>query len=180
MELIKINKRQREALLNIVNGYGERVGAGMSRTLREMDLIIDTDRPTSLGRYQVRWYRQDCADHWSISSNAFGQYVKRGTAPAPDGHESAGATSMRAWWYPETVTSYKRPTRAASGPPRADFDVQHAIRMYRAGTPIRQIAPVVGVHPSTVAARLEELGEKERTSASRHTRTSPLPERASA
>lgn len=163
-----LTKRQREVLADALDTGGiVKIKGGQLRTgLHQRNLIDDDGNVTDLGRYQVRWYSDDAARAWQVEPDSFGHYVRNDRAPAPDGFEHPGGTMARAWWYPETVTSYDR------GPGRGNFerielDMSTVIRQYRAGIPIRKIAASLGVSPTTVTNRLEEAGEKAVTSSSR-------------
>lgn len=169
LELLQLTEAQESALLEaldrphwIADADHRVLGA-----LRRRGLINDADRAlTTLGRYQVRWYVEDAAAAWNVQPDSFGHYVTRGRAPSPDGFEDTGGTIARAFWRPATVLDYDRgPGRGNFE--RTDLDMQTIVREFRAGVSIRNIAKKHGVSATTVTNRLEELGEKPTTSASR-------------
>lgn len=182
IEEIPLTDPQRNALAKARINGGE-LPAAASQTLSQLDrkgLIVRVGvghwRWTEAGRRCVLWFADDCAEHWGVSTGTWNRYVTRGTAPEPDYLGTPRSTTDRAWWKPETVRTYVRPGQQA-GPEsqRVQFDSAEVIRTMRGwqaehpgGPPlsINQLAIRFCVSPTTMAAFLERIGEKEPTSAS--------------
>lgn len=169
LELLDLTTKQKEVLAAALDASDRRATGDhrVLQALRRRHLISDVDHTLlDRGRYQVRWYVEEAAEHWGVQPDSFGHYVARGRAPAPDGYEPR-ATTARAWWHPTTITKFDR------GPGRGNFerieieDMSTVIRQYRAGISIRAIAKSLEISPTTLANRLEEAGEKPTTSSSR-------------
>ena len=172
LELLDVNDRQREALTvgayhpnKPVDGDGRMLAA-----LRRKGLLNSANRITELGRYQVRWYADDCAAFWSVQTSTWHQYVKRGTAPPATAKGAFGSSVNRPWWDPRVVLEFKRPTMAYRAGQRRELDMVTIVRQVRENPKIsmRALAAQHGCAPSTLIARLEEIGERPLTSASRN------------
>jgi hypothetical protein len=125
-------------------------------------------RWTTLGRYQVAWYADDCAAAWDVSTSTWNTYVRRGTAPAPDYPGTLKSTVDRAWWDPDKVRGYVRPGSTA-GPESQRVKLDHAevLRAWRSGGySIGTLAERFSVSATTMSALLERMGEKPPTTAS--------------
>lgn len=179
LELVKINDDQRAVLVAALDNDGLATGDGrMLAALRRRGLLAGTkdgvDYITDAGRRQIRWYADDCARQWGIETNTWHQYVKRGTAPQPNGRGTFGSSTDRPWWDPSTVLEFERPTSAHRRGMRtsalrdmSEVDAVTIVRAYRGGTSARALAAQHGVAPTTLIAWLEERGEKRETTATR-------------
>lgn len=175
LELLKINDEQRAVLeaaaatpRTPADGDGRMLAALKRRSLLDRNGLI-----TDLGRYQVRWYSEDCGRAWGIESGTFLQYVKRGTAPQPADRGVFGSSTVRPWWNPRDVLEFERPGSARKGVHRrelSEVDMGAIVRAFRDGASIRALATQHGVAVTTLAARLEEMGEKPETTATRAVR----------
>lgn len=171
MELFDLTTKQADTLRAALDS-ADKVVEGDHRVLaalRRRGLISDDDHTvTELGRYQVRWYADDCARHWGIETGTWHQYVKRETAPAAADKGIFGSSVVRPWWDPRTVIDFKRPTRAhREGLRERELDMVQIVRQFRAGVSIRELARANGVAVTTIASRLEGMGEKPETTATR-------------
>lgn len=176
LELIDgLNDKQRETLATALEHGGRTVGDPRTlAALRRRGLVTDADNITELGRYQVRWYAEDCARHWNIEANTWNQYVKRGTAPKAAGRGLFGSSVERAWWRPADVLAFVRPGPGNHGR-RTELDMNTIVRQYRSGEhSIRALAKAYGVSAATLSARLEEIGAKPETTATRANRDAQM------
>ena len=176
LTLVKINDDQRAVLVGALQ-FGQNVAEGDGRmlaALKRRELLDRDNRVTDLGRYQVRWYADDCAAQWGIETSTWHQYVKRGTAPEPTARGTFGSSVDRPWWDPRTVLEFERPTSAHRKGTRtsalkdmSEVDAVAIVRAFRDGTSARELARQHGVAPTTLIAWLEERGEKPETTATR-------------
>lgn len=185
LTLVKINNDQRAVLAAALDADPKGLATGDGRmlaALRRRKLIAPTrdglDYITELGRYQIRWYADDCARAWGLGqAGTWHQYVKRGTAPPATAKGTFGSSVDRPWWDPRTVLEFQRPTSAHRSGTRtsalknmSEVDAQALIRKYRAGGregSARALARLYGVAPTTLIAWLEEREEKPETTATR-------------
>lgn len=176
-ELLKLNDDQRATLERALEPPAPGRVVGDARTLaalRRRKLVTDADTVTELGRYQVRWYAGDCAAAWGIEANTWNQYVKRGTAPAPAARGVFGSSVERPWWRPRDVLTFERPGANRAGVRLIELDMQTILRQYRGGASIRSLAKQHGVSQGAIASRLEEIGAKRETTATRAERNARM------
>ncbi|MES2211379.1 MAG: hypothetical protein V4515_14545 [Chloroflexota bacterium] len=172
-ELLELTDAQRTALVDALEAPDRRAVADhrVLGALRRKRLISEVDhQPTELGRYQVRWFSEDCGRAWGVEAGTFLQYVRRGTAPEPTDKGTFGSSTVRPWWDPRTVLEFERVGSARKGVHRrelSEVDMQSIVRDYRGGVSIRDLARAHSVAVTTLASRLEELGEKPETTATR-------------
>jgi hypothetical protein len=177
MELLNLKPTQLEVLATALEHGGRTVGdARTLAALRRRKLVTDADTITELGRYQVRWYADDCAAKWIIEVNTWHQYVKRGTAPAPAARGVFGSSVERPWWRPRDVVNFERPGPGhRKGVRERELDMVTIVRQFKSGEhSIRALARAHGVAAATLSARLEELGVKPETTATREQRNARM------
>lgn len=177
LTLLKLNDDQRAVLAAALDEeFRKAMGDHrMLAALRRRKLIDEDNEITNLGRYQIRWYAEDCARAWGLEqAGTWHQYVKRGTAPAATARGTFGSSVDRPWWDPTTVLQFERPTSGHRKGTRTsalkeinEVDAQTIIRAFRGGASARALARQHGVAPTTLIAWLEERGEKPETTATR-------------
>lgn len=174
--LLEINDTQRAVLSEALDDDRPAKGHHSTlRVLRDLRLIDDDAQVTNLGRYQIRWYADDCARAWGlVEAGTWHQYVKRGTAPPATARGTFGSSVDRPWWDPRTVLSFERKSSAwrkgeqtSALKDISEVDAQTIVRGFRGGTSARKLAALYGVAPTTLIAWLEERGEKPETTATR-------------
>jgi hypothetical protein len=143
-------------------------------------------RWTELGRYQVKWFSDDCAAYWNVRVPAWNIYVTRGTAPEPAYPGTPKSTTDRAWWDPAQVRAFVRPTNAGPEKQRVKLDNAEVLRLWRTPVPdgeggekrisIEKMAERFKVSTTTMSAVLERMGEKAPTSASLRAGNGPQPQ----